>query len=50
MSAELSEYAWKYRYPGEPGEPDETETREALDLAREVHDAILARLPDTVRP
>ena len=46
----LTEYAWKYRYPGEPAEPDEAEARQALALAREVYDAILARLPAEVRP
>ena len=46
----LTEYAWKFRYPGEPDEPSVAETREALVLAREVYAAILARLPEEVRP
>lgn len=46
----LTEYAWKYRYPGEPSEPPREEAEEALALAREVYDAIVARLPEEVRP
>jgi HEPN domain-containing protein len=49
-AADLTEYAWKYRYPGEPEEPSREETESALALAREVYDAILQRLPDEVRP
>ncbi len=46
----LSEYAWKYRYPGEPAEPEVAEAQEALALAREVYLAILSRLPPEVKP
>ncbi|MGH7432208.1 MAG: HEPN domain-containing protein [Candidatus Methylomirabilales bacterium] len=46
----LTEYAWKFRYPGEPDEPPREEAEEALALAREVYDAILSRLPEDVRP
>jgi HEPN domain-containing protein len=46
----LTEYAWKFRYPGEPGEPTREETEQALALAREVYGAILVRLPEDVRP
>lgn len=46
----LSEYAWRFRYPGEPDEPSASEAEEALSLAREVYEAILARLPGEVRP
>lgn len=49
-AAELTDYAWKFRYPGEPHEPPREEAEGALALAREVYDAILARLPDEVRP
>jgi predicted nucleotidyltransferase/HEPN domain-containing protein len=48
-SVPLSDYAWKFRYPGEPEEPDLTEAQDALVLAREVYVAILARLPEAVR-
>lgn len=43
--APLSEYAWKYRYPGETEPPSHEDATNALDLAREVYQAILARLP-----
>ena len=46
----LTEYAWKFRYPGEVEEPTVEEAEEALAIAREVFDAILARLPNEVRP
>src|SRR3990167_4263613 len=49
-AARLTDYAWKYRYPGEPGEPSREEAESALALAREVHDAVLGRLPPDVRP
>ncbi|MHB1162029.1 MAG: HEPN domain-containing protein [Chloroflexota bacterium] len=46
----LTEYAWKYRYPGEPEEPARPEAEGALALAREVYEAVLSRLPQEVRP
>ena len=46
----LTEYAWKFRYPGDPEEPTQEEADEALAIAREVFDAILARLPKEIRP
>jgi HEPN domain-containing protein len=46
----LTKYAWKYRYPGEPEEPSPQEAEAALALARAVYDAVLARLPEEVRP
>ena len=49
-AARLTEYAWKFRYPGEPEEPPVAEAQEALTLAREVYAAILSRLPGEVRP
>jgi HEPN domain-containing protein len=49
-AAVLSEYAWRYRYPGEPGEPDVSEAREAVTLAGEVYQEILGRLPRDVQP
>ncbi len=48
-AAALTEYAWKFRYPGDPDEPTQEEADEALAIAREVFDAILARLPNEVR-
>jgi HEPN domain-containing protein len=46
----LTEYAWKFRYPGEPEEPFGEEAQEALQLAQQLLKAILARLPGEVRP
>jgi HEPN domain-containing protein len=48
-AARLTEYAWKFRYPGEPDEPPVTEAQEALALAHEVYEAVLSRLPAGVR-
>jgi HEPN domain-containing protein len=49
-AARLTEYAWKYRYPGEPSEPSREEAESALALAGEVYNAIVRRLPEDVRP
>ena len=49
-AAPLTQYAWKFRYPGDPQEPDRGEAARALALAREVFDAILERLPAETRP
>ena len=49
-AAALTEYAWKYRYPGEPSEPPREEAEGALALARAVVDAVLARLPAETHP
>jgi HEPN domain-containing protein len=49
-AAPLTEYAWKFRYPGQPEEPSEREARDALETARAVYEAVLVRLPAEVRP
>ncbi len=46
----LTKFAWMYRYPGEPEEPARDEAEKALALSRAAYDAILARLPEEVRP
>jgi HEPN domain-containing protein len=46
----LTDYAWKFRYPGEPEEPSVGEAEEAFAIAREILDAILSRLPTEVQP
>ena len=46
----LTEYAWRFRYPGEPEAPSREEAEEALRVAREVFDAVLSRLSVEVRP
>jgi len=49
-AAPLTEYAWKFRYPGEAEGPTQNEAEHALAVAREVFEAILFRLPEDVRP
>jgi HEPN domain-containing protein len=44
----LTDYAWKFRYPGDPDEPSRGEAEAALATAREVFDLILRRLPKAV--
>lgn len=41
----LTEYAWTYRYPGDPDEASMTEARKAIEVAQSVYDSILKRLP-----
>ena len=50
QAAPLTEYAWKFRYPGDADEPDRTEAEEALTAARIVCNAILSRLPQNALP
>jgi len=45
----LTEYAWKFRYPGEPEEPSLEEARDALDAARAVYEAIVTRVGSKAR-
>ncbi len=40
----LSEYAWKFRYPGEVGDPTHEEAERAVTIARNVILAVKARL------
>lgn len=49
-TASLTEYAWKYRYPGEMETPPTREADEAMNIALAVHKAILARLPRETHP
>jgi len=49
-STSLSAYAVRFRYPGAPYQPSLEEARAAEAIAREVFEAILARLPEEVRP
>jgi hypothetical protein len=50
LAERLTDYAWKYRYPGLPVEPPAAEADEAIESASAVLDAILERLPAEVRP
>ncbi|MFM7272455.1 MAG: hypothetical protein ACKO4A_01190 [Gammaproteobacteria bacterium] len=42
----LSEYAWKFRYPGEVESPSPAEATDAPALAREAHAAVVAAVGD----
>ncbi len=46
----LSVFVWAFRYPGDPEEPTRTEVDDALALAREVYEAMLAKLPSELHP
>jgi HEPN domain-containing protein len=50
QAAPLTEYAWKYRYPGDALEPEPPVAVEALRLAESVVGAITAALPQEARP
>jgi HEPN domain-containing protein len=41
----LSEYAWAFRYPGEPELPDIGEAQDAFRIATQVFQSILQRIP-----
>jgi hypothetical protein len=41
----LTEYAWRFRYPGEPAEPPLDEARAALAVAERAVRAIVRSLP-----
>lgn len=45
----LTEYAWKFRYPGGPDQPSKKEAQDALAIATEVFEEVLKRLPKEVR-
>jgi HEPN domain-containing protein len=46
----LTEYAWKFRYPGMPEELTGAEAQEALATARDVLNEIVVRVPESARP
>ncbi|MFN2470227.1 MAG: HEPN domain-containing protein [Gaiellaceae bacterium] len=46
----LTEFAWRFRYPGEPEALGVEEAEEAVGVARALYDAVLALLPDEARP
>jgi|SRR5579883_2056841 HEPN domain-containing protein len=49
QAAPLTEYAWKFRYPGETADPDRADAEAALAAARNVHNAIINRMPAEAR-
>ncbi len=50
QTAPLTEYAWKFRYPGEMDEPPKTEADAALELMLKVLEAVEERVPEEARP
>jgi len=46
----LTEYAWKFRYPGQQDEPTAEEADEAIEVAREVLSAVRTRVPSEAAP
>jgi HEPN domain-containing protein len=44
QAAPLTEYAWRFRYPGDPQDPTAQEAAHALATARQVFEAILSRI------
>ena len=46
----LTEFAWRFRYPGDDSDPTRDEAETALGLASDVVHAILVRLPAAVHP
>lgn len=49
-TAPLTEYAWKFRYPGEPVAASRKEVESAFGLATDLYKAVLARLPADAKP
>ena len=49
-AAPLTEFAWKFRYPGETEQPSLNEARDALAVAEKVFGEVTALLPDEARP
>lgn len=49
-AAPMTEYAWKFRYPGELEEASMDEAEEALTLAMSVVDGVSSRVPAAARP
>lgn len=46
----LTEFAWKFRYPGDTDEPTREEAEKVLGVARAVYGAVLVRVPSEARP
>ena len=49
-AADLTSFAWIFRYPDEQKPPTLEEAKSWLDLARAVYEAMLSRLPREVDP
>jgi len=46
----LTEYAWAFRYPGDPETPKHEEAQLALSVAKRVYESILELLPAETHP
>jgi HEPN domain-containing protein len=46
----LSEYAWAFRYPGEPELPDVGKAKDGFLIAMQVFQSILERVPQEAHP
>lgn len=49
-ASSLTDYEWKFRYPGGGPLPSPETTKNAIEIAREFFDAVLARLPGECKP
>jgi HEPN domain-containing protein len=49
-ASSLMDYAWKFRYPGGGPLPSPEEAKEAIELARQLFEAVLVRLSDNCKP
>jgi HEPN domain-containing protein len=45
----LTQYAWEFRYPGDPQDPTAEEAGKALTAARKAHLSLLSFMPEEVR-
>lgn len=45
----LTEYAWRFRYPGAPFTPNMEDAKHAIGVAVEVRNAVMERLPNEVK-
>jgi HEPN domain-containing protein len=50
QAAPLTEYAWKFRYPGHAESPSPDEARQALAVAEKVFQRVRAEIPTEVWP
>jgi len=49
-ASSLTHFAWRFRYPGAPYEPDPGEVSASLEIAKKAHEEILKRLPEAAHP
>lgn len=49
-AAYLTEYAWRFRYPGDPEWPSRSEVDEAISVATRACDNLISKLPAEVHP